>query len=384
MGRAHAQGVMNLNRQAADAGGGTGPTVQLHATDLNPQAREAFATQYPEATLHEDAEALLAGPAEPGDVVIVATPPSSHEALTRKGFASGRHVLCEKPLAWDESGALRMLEAARAAGRHLGDCSNRFLGSAPVERLRSLLAEQRLGNLYHVTWRARWPRARVGVEYAPATMGWALTQRINGGGVLMDWAPYDLATLFHILDPVAVEVVDAVTAQPQAHAELGEAFKDIEIDVEFHVLASLRCTLRDGSLVRVAFERSACAHGEALDEAHFAGTQAGASLSWVFAPSLTLYDDEAGKLRSTELTTPEDDASLPGIHHRPYAFMRRNLLGDAEAPALLDERAVFNFQVLRAIYTVAQSGRPTRIAFEGGSEAPVEAKSVGANGETWR
>ena len=49
-------------------------------------------------------------------VVTIATPPSTHAALTLKAIAQGCHVVCEKPFAFDAGEAQQMLDAAEQAG----------------------------------------------------------------------------------------------------------------------------------------------------------------------------------------------------------------------------------------------------------------------------
>lgn len=68
---------------------------------------------------------------EQPDVVDVCTPNRLHFDVARQSLAAGCHVLCEKPLVWDEpidaprllSQAQELSDGARAAGRHLGLCT---------------------------------------------------------------------------------------------------------------------------------------------------------------------------------------------------------------------------------------------------------------------
>ncbi len=53
------------------------------------------------------------------DVVVIATPPATHERLALAALAAGRHVFCEKPLATTAAGAARVRDAAAAHGRVL-------------------------------------------------------------------------------------------------------------------------------------------------------------------------------------------------------------------------------------------------------------------------
>ncbi len=53
------------------------------------------------------------------EMVVIATPPSSHFELARQCLASGCHVFCEKPLAENVSDARKLAELAAEAGRHV-------------------------------------------------------------------------------------------------------------------------------------------------------------------------------------------------------------------------------------------------------------------------
>ncbi len=60
---------------------------------------------------------LSAALALPGvDLVTVATPPHTHAELVLQAIAAGKHVMCEKPFARDLAEAMRMHDAAEAAG----------------------------------------------------------------------------------------------------------------------------------------------------------------------------------------------------------------------------------------------------------------------------
>lgn len=52
-------------------------------------------------------------------VVYVVTPNATHADLTIRALEAGKHVLCEKPMATNSADCQRMIDAARAAGRHL-------------------------------------------------------------------------------------------------------------------------------------------------------------------------------------------------------------------------------------------------------------------------
>ena len=335
--------------------------VEVHATDLDPERLEALRAEHPMIRGHRDLDAMLGVPSAADDLVIIATPPASHCEIALRAFESGRHVLCEKPLATTMAEARRMLEAARSADRRLGCCSGRFLGQPNAERLRADLAAGALGPLYRIAWTDRRARARSGIEYLPETMRWALTRARNGGGILMDWGPYDLTTLHHLIAPRAARVMDAWAASPEA-AEPGGSPPPAEMDVEQHVGARLRYTLGDGREVGVDLDRAACTHGPERREALFEATRGAAVLDFC-GDDLAYRFDEKGAPVERAIEAGASDVSP---HHRPLRETLRALRGEP-ASAVLDAEALFSFAVLCAIYEVAEGGGPVdveRASFE--------------------
>lgn len=90
-----------------------------------------------------DALAALHGQA---DFVMDVTPPATHEAIAVQTFASGLHLIGEKPMSDDFAAARRMVEAGkRASCRHMITQNYRF-GPQP-RTTRRLVAEGLLGDV---------------------------------------------------------------------------------------------------------------------------------------------------------------------------------------------------------------------------------------------
>src|SRR5438034_10038630 len=80
------------------------------------------------------------------EIVVIATPPHLHHAIAVRAFATGAHVLCEKPIAMTRAEAAAMVEAARRAGRVAMTCFNwRF--SAAMQELHARVTEGSLGRV---------------------------------------------------------------------------------------------------------------------------------------------------------------------------------------------------------------------------------------------
>ncbi|WP_395821410.1 Gfo/Idh/MocA family protein [Devosia sp.] len=336
------------------------PQLELHVTEPNPTALKLFLDENPDAQSHASlAKMLTHQPARATDIVIVATPPWTHRDLTLEAIASGRSVLCEKPLAMNIADARQMLAAAKAAGVHLGDCSMRFFGYGAGEALKSELAAGKLGQLYHITSRHLIQRGRSGVEYQPETR-WFLDRAKAGGGVLYDWAVYDLSTLFDVVRPSAVRVHHAWTARPTTQIDP----TDVAIDVEHAVGAAM--SLRIGNRwVPFTYERASITHGTEVLLMELEGTTGAATWQWLpwtdDETSVTMSHDDRGKIERQTLGFTS--AGETNFHHRPLKYFHELLLGK-DSLALVNEAALSYFEVIDAIYASARDDAPREIEIQ--------------------
>ncbi len=95
-----------------------------------------------------DLEALLARPEIA--LVSVTTPPATHLPVAEAALAAGKHVLCEKPTALDAGQAEAMLRASAAHPDRLALIDHELRFVPAFERLRALVADGFVGELYHV------------------------------------------------------------------------------------------------------------------------------------------------------------------------------------------------------------------------------------------
>lgn len=330
--------------------------IPLLVADPHAPTLAEFGEQFPQTQRFADSGAMLALPAQPDDLVIVATPPFLHFELAVQALQSGRHVLCEKPLVINSSQALELLEVARANHKLLADCSSRFVGVPSTEQVKKLLAEQALGPLYHVTWVNKWQRSRPGIEYQPVSK-WFLDKSKSGGGPLLDWASYEFSTLNDLFQPTHVVVVQAWTARPQTGADP----QDLVFDIETHGGATMLYYLPDGQKITINYERSNGTHGAERQFFEIEGAKGAVSWDWMmFKPQveLKLNQDEQGKV-ITQTFVIEGDKELT-LHDRPLHYMVRAMEGKPNQ-AILNEQAVFNFLCDQALYRVAETGQPETV-----------------------
>ncbi len=100
--------------------------VEIVAFDINKEAEQKVKEINEHIKFYSNCDEAFAK--EKPLVTIVCTPNSSHKEMTLKAFASGSHVLCEKPIADTVSDGVEMVEAAK---RH-----SKFLAVGYTERFR--------------------------------------------------------------------------------------------------------------------------------------------------------------------------------------------------------------------------------------------------------
>lgn len=350
--RRHAQAVARLQRV---------DEVELTVGARRPEALTEFARQFPGARACADIQAMLGASSRADDIVIVATPPSTHARFADLALRSGRHVLCEKPLALNAAEGHEMLRAARGSGRLLGCCSTRFIGSSASRQVKRLVGSGALGRLYHASFVNRRQRNRAGIDDDPG-LSWFRDPVQSGGGVLMDMAPYDFTALNDVLAPVAVRVHSTWMANPQARSDSPGA---AECDLEQHAGASLEYVLAEGATMAVTYERAGCTHGPPRVIAEVEGSAGAVAWDWFDLDarevSVTYLRDREGRAEGTRTTYRNDG---PLVHDdRPLSYFVDRVHG-RESPAVVNERAVFNFLCVRALYDCVATGRPQALTMK--------------------
>jgi predicted dehydrogenase len=144
-------------------------------SDINAKAATGVATRHG-AVFDRDWHTLLARPDI--DAVVISTPPALHAEMCIAALQSGKHVLCEKPLARNAEECRAIIEAARRANRVLAVGFNyRFYPSFALAR--EVLASGRIGELSHV-------RAYAGYSATSHNQAWVKDADVAGGGALHD------------------------------------------------------------------------------------------------------------------------------------------------------------------------------------------------------
>ena len=150
------------------------------------------------------------------DAVMILTPPNAHLELVEHFAGAGKHILLEKPLERSTERALRLVEAAEAAGVKLGMVfQHRFREAS--EHLRELLRQGALGELAAINVISPWWRPQS--YYDEPGRG---TLARDGGGVLITQAIHTLDLTLSLAGPVAE--VAAITGTTGLHRMETEDF----------------------------------------------------------------------------------------------------------------------------------------------------------------
>lgn len=169
------------------------PDVKVHALcDAHPatleQARQRtgasiVSTRWEDIIAREDVHA-----------VIIATPNFLHPAIALAAVRSGKHVLCEKPLALNAADARAMADAAEQAGvRHMTAFTYQFVPA--MRYLRHLVRQGDLGEPYHY-------RSCRLQDWGTRNLGWRQQRAFAGTGELGDMLSHRIDFALHLVGPI--------------------------------------------------------------------------------------------------------------------------------------------------------------------------------------
>lgn len=157
------------------------------------------------------------------DAIDIITPTDSHKFYALEAIASGRPVLCEKPLALNATDCEEMLSAAESAGViHAVNFNQR--GRTPVGRMKRYIDAGYVGDVYHVNIRWRFSSQQ---DARPDVPSWRYLPKHGGGTV------YELIHVFDMARLLNGEVarVSAVLNTAEKHRQFIDAPDGFDVRV---------------------------------------------------------------------------------------------------------------------------------------------------------
>jgi predicted dehydrogenase len=188
------------------------PGLRLtHIVTSSPERSRNALGEHPEATVVPEPQDLWQH-AHELDVVVIATPNSTHVPLARAALNAGVHVVVDKPFAPSAEEARALIALAESCGRRVTVYQNRRWDNDFLT-LRSLLEQDALGEVHR--FESRFERWRP--ETKP---GWRRSaMREDAGGILFDLGSHLIDQALQLFGPVR-----------QVYAELDRGYPDSEVD----------------------------------------------------------------------------------------------------------------------------------------------------------
>jgi UDP-N-acetylglucosamine 3-dehydrogenase len=183
------------------------------ACSAHPQSARNVAQKFGIAKTYADYNLMARDPEI--DAVVVSAPTCLHAAISLKMLRSGKHVLCEKPMAMSAADASKMIAAAEAARRVLA-IAHPWRYDQDVHWLRSVIRSGRLGKIFKIRGHG------ILVGNAPSIGNWRFDPKIAGGGVLMDVG-------IHVIDTIAF-LFDDQLRPVKVTAQVGNNFTKVPVE----------------------------------------------------------------------------------------------------------------------------------------------------------
>lgn len=312
------------------------------------EAKEAFGTK--DAKIYKDYKQLLKDTSI--DVVHVLTPNRSHSFITVDALESGKHVMCEKPMAINTKEAQKMVDAANRTGKKLSIAyQNRYRGDAFY--LKKECEKGTLGEIYYA-------KAHAIRRRAVPTWGVFLNEFEQGGGPLIDIGTHALdLTLYMMNNYKPKMVVGSVFHKLGKQRETANAWGDWDLE-QFTVEDSAFGYIVMENGATIVLESSWALNSLDVGEAKttLCGTLAGADMQ--DGLRINYVKNNRQVVEKPEFAKGGVDF-YAGTSAKPADIEARMwidaVLNDTDV-LVKPEQALVVTQILEAIYKSAKSGKP--------------------------
>lgn len=285
------------------------------------------------------------------DVVHVCTPNDSHAEISVAALESGRHVMCEKPMAKTTAQARLMLDAAKRTGKKLSIAyQNRFRSDSLY--LKELCENGELGDIY--LGKALAVRRR-----AVPTWGVFLDEEKQGGGPLIDIGTHALDLTLWLMDNYEPKsVTGSVYHKLGNRVNAANAFGPWDPE-QFKVEDSAFgfVTMKNGAtiMLEASWALNVVETGEA--KTLLCGTEGGADMT----NGLRINGEKLSRLYETKVELGAGgvaffDGQEETDSNREARAWVEAILEDKE-PVVKPEQALIVTEILEAIYESAKTGK---------------------------
>jgi predicted dehydrogenase len=294
------------------------------------------------------------------DVIHVLTPNISHSEITVDALESGKHVMCEKPMAINAAEAKKMIDAKNRTGKILTiGYQNRFRHDSLI--LKDACKKEELGEIYFAKAHAV---RRKGVP----TWGVFPDKSKQGGGPLIDIGTHALDLTLWMMNNYKPKYVVGSTFQKLKDNPMGNMFGPWDpatYEVEDSAFGFIKMENGATIYLEAAWALNILNAKEA--QVTLCGTEKGAEMNGkAFSDEgfVVFNGAEHGELVQTEPSKTGGVAYFSGESHKANDVEARawidTLLNNKE-PVVTAEQAYVVTQILEAIYRSSETGEPVFI-----------------------
>ena len=301
---------------------------------------------------HDSLEAFLAD--DEVEAVYVAVPNKFHAPIALDVLRSGRHLMLDKPFAFNYADAKEVVDTAKEVGKTFCLGMNYRLTKGR-QRVRKLVQDGALGEVYHA--KGYWFR-RAGI---PRLQTWFGHKALSGGGCLLDIGVHMLDLTMFMADNYRPTSVLGKTYGKFGHRGQGEGgwgLSDRDPSLTFDVddFASAFITFENGMTASLDVSWAAYQEDANVDGCRLFGTEAGAAVD---PAKLFTRPDPQGDFVVQEL----DDESGVDVKY-PHCDRFHNFINSVlgrEELCFEPGQALVVQKVLDAIYESSQTGKQVDI-----------------------
>jgi UDP-N-acetyl-2-amino-2-deoxyglucuronate dehydrogenase len=300
-------------------------SVEARAREAGAQNDVPWFTSYP---------AMLAE--VPSDAIAICTPSGLHPQHGILAARSGRHVICEKPMAIALSAADELVHACDESGVHLFVVKQNRLNPS-VQLVRRAVEKGRFGRLYLANTTVRWTRPQEYYDQAP----WRGTWEFDGGA-FMNQASHYVDLIQWLMGPVESVVAKTATLARRIETE----------DTGIAVLKFRSGALGVIEVTMLTYPKNLEGSLTLLGEkgtVRIGGTAVNRIEHWVFAEP-----DEDDQRVADASTNP---ASVYGFGHAGYYRNVLAVLRGEAAPETDGRAGRKSLELILGIYESAKTGR---------------------------
>ena len=164
--------------------------------DIKTDRLNYFRNQYKGQGTFDSLQSILKDPEI--DIISICTPNSTHSDIAIAAMTAGKHVLVEKPMAIRKKDCEGMIHIALKTGKSLFVVKqNRF--NPPVQAVKKLIDEQKLGKIYSVAVNCFWNRS----EWYYKQSDWKGKKTFDGGTLYTQFSHF-IDIIYYLLGDVNI------------------------------------------------------------------------------------------------------------------------------------------------------------------------------------